>query len=95
MESVDSFLKDERKVRSLYEATQRLQSLSERYCAPTSGASWSAREGDVVFDELHELMHVFRSDYGATSEEEASQVEDEIPTERPKRTRIHVPLSSD
>lgn len=68
--AVDAFLKDERRIKALHQATQRLLAMAERYCSTQGGGSWSSRDGDAVSDEMHAVLYAFHSDYGATTGEE-------------------------
>jgi len=56
----------------LYQATQRLMAMAERYCT-SNGGSWSAVDGQAVSDQLQDVLYAFHSDYGVTTDEEGSQ----------------------
>jgi len=70
--AVDAFLQDEGRIRTLYQATQRLMAMAERYCT-SNGGSWSAVDGQAVSDQLQDVLYAFHSDYGVTTDEEGSQ----------------------
>lgn len=78
--AVDAFLQDEGRIRALYQATQRLLAMAERYCT-SNGGSWSAMDGQAVSDQLQDVLYAFHSDYGVTTDEEGGSPDGPAPSE--------------